>query len=149
MRERITHAVAPAENLDQLEERLTAFLASITQEEGLERIGYVAGCVSSDGEEHIQHNLEKLAEHTRGLEREHGFPLFCVTDIFTPELYRRLEEMEWPVEAREQRMRSCFCNILQSGHITDLIMTPGWEGSTGSWEEHSTAETNGLRIHYV
>lgn len=149
MREQITQIVSPAENLAQLEEYLVAFLESIKLEHGFAKIGYVAGCVSSDGEERIDHNLQKLSQYTRQLEEEHGFPMFCVADIFTPELYEQLEEMSWSAEIREEHMRTCFCNVLESGHITDIFMTPGWKGSTGSKMEHSTAEINELDIHYI
>lgn len=40
-------------------------------------------------------------------------------------------------------------DILESGHVTDIFMTPRWEQSKGAIDEHEAAKQLGIKIHYM
>lgn len=116
---------------------------------GIIRIGYVAGIVNSDGPQYFEINRKKLANHAGKLRRIHKFPMFSAVDVFSDYVYAQLEEMELSFDQREAKMRSFWRKILKSGCVTDIFMTPRWDRSNGAVDEHKTAKTIGLTIHYI
>lgn len=113
------------------------------------KIGYVAGIINTDGSEYIEINRKKLANHTKQLRTLHGFPIFSAIDVFSTEVYNRLLEQELSFEEREKIFRGFWREILKSGHVTDIFMTPRWEKSKGATDEHKIARKVGLTVHYI
>ena len=91
---------------------------------GIIRIGYVAGIITSEGPEYFEANRKRLADYVKKLRKIHKFPMFSAVDIFTSEVYERLEEWKLPFVEREVKARSFWRKILKSGHVTDVFMTP-------------------------
>lgn len=149
MQKRIHEVIHTANNLSEVELRFVDFLDAIKSETMTARIGYVAGIVSSDGEDKIQANIEILASYTEKLRQTYDFPVFCAADVFTPQLFESLAEMKLRVEERERHFKSFWRNVIASGHITDIFMTPRWELSSGANDEYSIAKQIGLRVHNV
>lgn len=116
---------------------------------GITRIGYVDGLINSDGPEYFEINRKKLANHTEKLRTIHKFPMFSAIDVFSDDVYVKLEEMVLSFEKREIKFRRFWREIFKSGHVTDIFMTPRWEKSKGATDEHKTAKKIGLKIHYV
>lgn len=116
---------------------------------GITRIGYVAGIITSDGPGYFVANRKRLADYVRKLRKIHKFPMFSAVDVFSSEVYERLEEWKLPSSEREAKVRSFWRKILKSGHVTDVFMTPRWEKSKGALDEHKTAKKIGLRTHYI
>ena len=109
----------------------------------------MAGIISSDGPQYFEINRKKLANHTKKLRIIHKFPIFSAIDVFSTDVYMRLKEMTLSFEKREVKMRFFWREILKSGYITDIFMTPRWDKSNGAVDEHKTAKIIGLTIHYV
>lgn len=109
----------------------------------------MAGIINSDGPEYSEINREKLANHVEKLRKIHKFPMFTAIDVFPLEIYNNLEEWKLSFEEREEKVRNFWREILKSGHVTDIFMTPRWEKSKGASDEHETAKKIGLKIHYV
>lgn len=115
-----------------------------------DKIGYVAGIVSSDGDHKIQENREKLEKYTRKLRSQLGYPVFSSVDVFGDNgVWNQLEEVEFDRELREEHFRKFWRDILKSGHVTDIFMTPRWRNSTGARDEHRTAKEMKIKIHLV
>jgi phosphoglycolate phosphatase-like HAD superfamily hydrolase len=113
------------------------------------RVGYVSGIISSDGDEKILKNITRLENYTNDIRKIHKFPIFNPPDIFSDDLYARLQELKVPKKEREEKFIVFWREILTSGHITDIFMTPRWRESRGAQDEHKTALRVGIRIHYV
>lgn len=113
------------------------------------KIGYVAGIINSDGLEHFETNRKRLAAYVEKLRRIHKFPVFSAVDVFSNNVYAQLEEMTLSFDEREAKMRSFWREILKSGCVTDIFMTPRWDKSKGASDEHKIAKQIGLRIHYI
>lgn len=147
MEKSIGPALQTAKNLDHVrKELLKKFKARRNKKT---KIGYVAGIMYSEGPQFAQTNLRKLESHAKKLRKLHDFPMFTATDVFPPEIYSNLEEWKLSFEEREEKVRFFWREILKSGHITDVFMTPRWDKSKGATDEHETAKRIGLKIHYI
>jgi len=116
---------------------------------GIIRIGYVAGILTSDGLKYFERNRKIIAKYTDQLRKVHKFPMFSTVDVFSDEVYSRLEEYKLSFEEREAKLRNFWREIFKSGYVTDIFMTPRWNKSKGATDEHKTAKESGLRIHYI
>jgi hypothetical protein len=135
-RERLVDAVTLAEIGICIIEILKSVQAS-----GEERIGFVSGIITSDGERSIDLNLRRLAGYTEFLRETNDFPIFSATDIFDEELIKRIGYHE------EERWMSFWKSVLISGHITDLFMTPRWRDSRGANGEYKAGMEIKMKIH--
>lgn len=144
MKESLRTAVATCTSLDQIRECVVPVLIG----SGSDRLGYVAGMITSDGPEHIARNVERLALFTKTLRGMHAFPVFSATDIFNQAVYARLRVDLFRPEAREAEFKEFWRSILKQGQVTDIFMTPRWELSEGATDEHQTAQRLGLAIHF-
>ncbi len=149
MLKKIGTALKNATTLHHVKKELVKLLEITKNKNGDIQIGYVAGILNSDGPAHIEKNRRKLATYTEKLRQIHEFPIFSNVDIFSNEVYNRLEEWRLSLEEREAKARLFWREILESGHITDIFMTPRWDKSKGATDEHETAKKIGLKIHYV
>jgi len=128
--------------LDGVHDIVVPILSSIRHGEGVDRLGFVSGVISSDGSEYEVRNLKRLSEHTERLRTAHDFPIVSATDIFDHALINRIAS---PSEAFIPFWR----RVLGCGHVTDIFMTPRWKESIGAQDEHVYAQEIGLTIHYV
>lgn len=112
------------------------------------RLGYVSGIITSDGDEKILENINRLENYTNDIRKIQKFPIFSPTDI-SNDVYARLQEMKLPKKEREEKFIAFWREILTSGLVTDIFMTPRWKESRGAQDEHETALKVGIEIHYV
>lgn len=113
-----------------------------------DKIVYVAGPISADGEEHIQTNIEALIEARGKLVQELGRSCriwsFTAPFVFTPEVYANLGIFDFVPEERESRMQAFWDELILSGSVDGIYFVPGWERSTGARRERATAEAAGI-----
>ena len=145
MEKNIGPTLKNAKNLIHVREELIRLF----KEARTTKIGYVAGVIYSEGPEFADNNLKKLSFYAEQLRALHDFPMFTAVDVFPHEVYNNLEEWKLSFEEREVKVRQFWREILKSGHVTDIFMTPRWEKSKGALDEHKTARQLGLEIHYV
>ncbi len=144
MKDLFAKAVVKAQTLDEVEQAILSVIANQNPaKKG--KVGYVSGVITSDGPKYVQRNLQNLVKNTKKIRKAHLFPIFAPTDIFTDELFKRIDAFNLP----EQLFWSFWRNVLGSGYITDIFMTPRWEISRGATDEHKTAKKLGLKIHYM
>lgn len=146
MKEAIQESVKTAATLAEVRDSLFDVFRTL-QAQGHTRIGYVSGTITSDGEESIPHNIERLNRFTETIRAQQGFPVFSATDVFDDTLFKRLDaagfvNSDWEVFWRE---------VLgaEDRFITDMFMTPGWERSSGASDEHRVALEIGMTIVYI
>lgn len=149
MLKNIVFALKNATTLDHAKKELIKVFEIARNKKGNIRIGYVAGILNSDGPKHFEDNRKKLADYAEKLRKIHRFPIFSGVDIFSNEVYGRLEEWRLSFEERETKARLFWREILESRYVTDIFMTPRWEKSKGATDEHKTAKKIGLTIHYL
>lgn len=149
MHKDIALALKRAKTLLHVEKELIKLFKITKNISNIARIGYVAGIINSDGPEYVKVNRKKLADHAEKLRKVNKFPTFSAVDVFSEDIYARLEEMKLSLDKREAKMRSFWRQILISGHVTDIFMTPRWKKSKGATDEHKIAKRIGLTIHYV
>lgn len=133
--------VRDVEDFEMLFHNLESTLQEIKRSAPGGRIGYVAGKISSDGLERLEENRRILSEKTEKFRQSYDFPIFCANDIITPEFVERNGHEGTPYIAFWRK-------VLQSGLVTDVIMTLGWKSSVGATDEHTTAKINELNIIY-
>jgi len=146
MKEKIAEAVKEANSLTQVREFLFNVFREYRQA-GNNRIGYVSGTITSEGREHIQRNIERLAKFTDHIRTQYEFPIFSPTDVFSDALFARLDaagfkNADWVIFWRE---------VLgtKDRFVTDMFMTPRWEKSQGAADEHRIAKEVGMNIVYI
>lgn len=145
MRERFEPELAVVGSFGELLPAVRGVLETV-RSEGIKRIGYVSGIISSDGPDKIQENIERLKKYTDFVRASHKFPVFSATDIFTKQVY---EVCNREREILNSEFIEFWRNLLETGFVTDLFMTPRWDESEGATDEHLIAEHLGLNIHYV
>jgi len=148
MKEKIKEAVETGETLEEIKNNLLKVLRE-QRESGVDRIGYVAGIVTSEGPQKIDENVRTLNKHISEIGACSGFPVFSPADIFSWELVERLGITKMPLTKIEEATAKFWEDILGSGYITDIFMTPRWEQSIGARGEHEVAKKKGLTIHYI
>jgi hypothetical protein len=144
VKERIEKAVVNANNIEEVKTLLLDVLKKV-REEGAEKIGYVAGIITSEGPENIDRNVKRLAGFADSVCLQSNFPIFSSTYLITDALFEKLG-MQTIAQADWQKF---WRDVLSSGFITDIFMTPRWEISYGSCDEHKTAQEVGMKIHYL
>lgn len=148
MRELIQEAIAGCATLDQVRDGLTSLLRKGREERGWMRVGLVSGVINSDGQEAVEQNIQTMIRYAEMLRNFLDFPIFCTPDVFA-EVWERLEERKLSFDQREEQFRLFWRGILSSGCVTDLFMTPRWEASIGAKDEHETAQSLEITIHYI
>lgn len=147
MRERIRIAShAPhVRTLDHIHDGLVELFREIHAELPGTRLGYVAGIITSDGPKKLWDNIARLERYTDRVREAEGFPVFSATDVFSKELFDRLDVGA----VSEKEYQPFWRNVLGCGYVTDIFLTPRWEESRGATDEWRTATKLGLTIHYV
>lgn len=113
-----------ATTLLHIKGKLVKLFKNTKKKNGFTKIGYVAGIINSDGPQYFEINRKKLIAHVEKLRKAHKFPIFSAVDVFSDNIYAQLEEMGLSFEKREIKMRSFWRQVLRSGHVTDIFMTP-------------------------
>lgn len=144
MKKEFVLALGEVKSLDEVRDALERVFAKVKNGRN-SRLGYVSGIITSDGPNFIQQNLTKLDRYTDFLRQQQDFPVFSARDIFSDELFTRLNAYHLPPKDWEKFWRE----ILSFGHVTDVFMTPRWESSRGATDEYDTAKKLGLRLHLV
>jgi len=144
----IKNSIKDAKNLNQILIITISILKNYKNSKA-NRIGYVAGAVTSDGDEKLKENIENLDRYTKQIRKENRFHIFSSTDIFDEKLIYNLEELVLSPNEVEKKFREFWRKILGSSYITDIFMTPGWQRSRGAKDEHKTAKDAGLKIHHL
>ncbi|MDP1722983.1 MAG: DUF4406 domain-containing protein [Candidatus Gottesmanbacteria bacterium] len=130
--------------LNQKLSAITTLISSVLKQDSTLRIRYVAGRVTSDGQDFISQNLIKLNIYTDKLENMYGQYVFSAADVFPDETY-------WKKNITTKELKYIYIDfwqkILKNG-ITDMYMSPGWETSNGATFEHEFAQKNGIEVHY-
>lgn len=117
---------------------------------GFERLGIVAGPISSDGPMHTAMNLymlKRVAQHYTLIGKcgENPFPVVSAGDMLSWDYAHRLAEgkrLEFGINDIENMQ---FLNsVVGSGYVTHLIMAPRWESSAEARAMVSIAKQKGL-----
>lgn len=148
MKQHFADALASVETLAQAREQVIATLERVKADTH-QHLGFVSGIISSDGDEYIERNIQRLSVYTQQVRSQQPFPIFSATDVFTPEIFERLAEMRLSRQQRETQFVDFWRAILASGHVTHVFFAPRWEQSAGATDEHETAKRLGLTITYV
>lgn len=138
------HILGAIQKANALEEVQVA-MTNVLQELSGGRVGYVSGIVTSDGADKIEENLQRLKDFARDLRTRYGFPIFSPSDVFPKDVLGRVQKNGATNDGFVQFWRT----LLNSGHITDIFMTPRWQESRGATDEHSIAQSRDLKIHYL
>ena len=109
------------------------------------QIGCVVGPLTSDGPEHVKENRRVLVELAGVLGSMFSFPVCTMQDLFSVATLRRLKDKGYT----SRHYTEFACEILKSGYITDVFMSPRWEKSKSARAEHDAAERFGITIHYI
>ena len=115
MHRHIGSALKNSKTLHHVKHDLIKLFKSAKAKHGIEKIGYVAGIITSDGEEYFEKNRKRLANYAEKLRKIHKFPMFSAIDVFSSEIYERLEEWKLPFSKREVKARSFWRKILKAG----------------------------------
>lgn len=132
-------------SLDDVLEGLVVFLKNYRHNRANCPIAFVTGPITSNGSSHIARNTTRLIDNTRSLQAQTDGLVFCWFDIFCEEVKQavRYESISY------EGFLTFSKQVVASGYITDIYMTPNFESSTGARLEHETAQACGLRIHYL
>lgn len=137
-------AVADAQCLNEVAEKLAAVLKKMSDEMYLETIGFVIGAVSETAAHKIAENHARLVRFTKviGRELENGL-VFSSADIYDDALRATVASAEIPTD----EWLVYWKNILIAGLITDIYVIPGWQKSERAIAEYKMALAYGLRVH--
>lgn len=149
MKKELSQSFKEVSSLMGVKNELLVLFDKTKKEKNNTRIGYVAGIITSDGLEHMQRNIERLARNTEEIRQTVNFPLFSATEIFGNGVYNKISEFHVKEPERGELFINFWREILSSGYITDIYLTPRWDESKGARDEFETAKQQGLEIHYV
>lgn len=144
--ETIQDRIRDTTSLEEIKEEIIKILQAL-KERGVIKIGYVAGVVTADGPENVEANLRRLIGWTEAVGRTVDFPVFSAASVFNPGVYQRSGIDGLPYAESSERFKTFWRGILPE--CTDIFMTPGWERSIGSSDEHQTAQELSLQIHIL
>ncbi len=107
MHKDIIPALKFATSLLHVEKELIKLLRTTKQQSGggITRIGYVAGILTSDGVDNFENNRKRIIAYADKLRKIHKFPIFCTVDVFSDDVYGKLEEQNLEFEEREIKFR--------------------------------------------
>ncbi|MFA6518986.1 MAG: DUF4406 domain-containing protein [Candidatus Shapirobacteria bacterium] len=144
MKDKIKKITPQASTLDELA-LLLKKLFSDMWDEGITQIGYVSGIITAEGPENIPKNILRLEKFTAEIRGKSSFPIFSATDIFDDDLFARLSL----TGAKNADYEVFWRQILGSGFVTHMYMTPRWEISHGACDEHQVAKNLNMEIVYI
>ncbi|MCL4384346.1 hypothetical protein M1116_02740 [Patescibacteria group bacterium] len=142
MKDLIYDAVKDSTSLPDLAKKLIAYLKKFSHN-GATPIGFVAGIINSDGPDLVEKNKQRLASFTQQICTQVSFPVFSCLDVYEGELRQIITASG----ATHNDYLLFWRQVLESGFITDLFLTPGWERSRGVQDEYETAKSMVINIH--
>lgn len=95
----------------------------------------------ADGFLFVAPNLTSIARNARKIRKTEHIPVFSATDFL-------LNEIVTTIFRGKASGDEYWKEIIESGYITDIYMTTGWEKSKGATSEHEVAKKKKLQIHY-
>lgn len=128
---------------------LVRIIKAINENSTEQRLGFVAGIITSDGDENMPKNIERLKQYAKEVRGMYDFPIFSSVDVFGNGIYDQIEESKFERELREYHFVEFWRMILETGHITDIFMTPRWEKSKGAKVEYTIAKKLKIKIHFI
>lgn len=141
MKHKISTIIKKGNNLDEVADLLIDYLKKSNGP-----VMYVAGMVTSEGPENIEKNVAVLESWTQKIARENPFIVFSSNDVFgKSRLWKKFDNLGFI----NQEYVNFWRKILESGAVTDIVMTPRWEISNGARDEHKTAKRHDISIHYL
>src|ERR1035437_7915212 len=102
MKQILSKSFRKATTLEHILPELMLIFESVKLKRNIKKIGYVSGVISSQGDNKISENKKLLADHTEKIRQSVDFPVFSAADIFTDELYLRIDEIKLSRLEREQ-----------------------------------------------
>ncbi len=145
----IYHELRHSTSLKHVHLGLIRVINAINKNSTEQRLGFVSGIITSDGDGNMSKNIERLKQHTKEIRDMYDFPIFSSVDVFGNGIYDQIEESKFERELREHHFVQFWKMILETGHITDIFMTPRWEKSRGAKVEYTTAKKFKIKIHLV
>ncbi len=149
MNDRFYKEIKDSTTLTHVAEGLIKVFKEVRTAEKSEKLGYVSGIITSDGNKKIKDNMNRLEKYTIALRNKLSFPVFSGVDVFEDRVYSKLEEREFAREMRQNHFIEFWRKVLRSGHITDIFMTPRWEESEGARDEMDIAKKQKIEIHFI
>ncbi len=149
MKSDLVHVLEKVQNVDEVRAAVLTLLKEMREVRKFDRIGFVSGIIFSEGIQFKKRNLNRLSAYTQKLQKTNEYPIFSAVDIFYNGLFERLPESKLPEIKRRPIFFAFWKNIMESGYITDLFMTPRWEKSQGARDEIDKGKKIGMTIHYV
>jgi len=141
----IQTSIQEATSLEQVKEGLLSFLFEEKLHNPDLKIAYVSGIITSDGPEHVERNIERLAWVTNEIRNEYPeYLVFSATDVFTNEVFERINAKDYPYH----EWLAFWRKILTQSGISKVFMTPRWINSQGAWDEFKTAIKAGIETTY-
>lgn len=128
--------------LKKSKERSLERLKKATQDSKTGKVGFVSGKIMADGFIFSFKNLAVLSRYERTIKKSERIPVFSATDFLFNELVNTVFRGR---ASGDEYWR----DIIESGYITDIYMTPGWESSNGAKSEFDSAKKKHLKIHYI
>jgi hypothetical protein len=138
-----------ATRLSHVEAGLINVLHTVKKTGNHKKLGYVSGIITSDGPDKTEENIKILEKYTLAVRNRVDFPIFSGVDVFDDRIYGQLEETEFEREMQQNHFIKFWRNILRSGHITDIFMTPRWDESEGAKDEFDVANEQKIEVHYI
>ncbi len=144
MKETINNKTKIVKNLDELAEAMIGLFIEMYNR-GTTEIGYVSGIITSEGLENMPKNIARLERFTDLIKRQSKISVFSPTDIFSDDLFARIDA----TGAKNTDYELFWRRTLSSGYVTHMFMTPRWEISHGSRDEHEIAKKQNMKIVYI
>ena len=150
MRDKLIEALSLEDprTLDSVKNVLLSVLEDLRLS-GQDRIGYIPGIISSDGEENISRNVQRLSGYADAIQELVNFPVFAPTDAINNNVYKSLDISVLPPAEREDSLNVFWSEVLGGGYITHMFATPRWEESRGAMNEHNIAKRMDIKIIYL
>lgn len=149
MHSTIYQEIKESTNLIQVRDGLVRVFSNVEHTTPNKHLGYVSGIISSDGPQYVKRNMQTLHTYTESLRTHSEFPIFSAVDVFGNGMHEKMEEITFEYKLREKHFITFWREVLESGHITDIFMTPRWDKSQGAIDEYNTAQKLGITIHTV
>ena len=143
MKESLKDAIVSSNTINEAEEKLISTLDEIRHQNPEIRVYFVSGIVTSDGPSFVKRNLQVLQDRALRIAEKVDGIVFSAANIFNSELFKKFDS----AGATNEDYLIFWERVLNSGQITDVVMTPRWEESGGARRENETAITIGLQIH--
>lgn len=140
----ISAEVAKADSLDEVQDLLVKLFSGLKEGGAVQRVGIVIGILVADGPDYVEQNLRRMDTFTSYIRERHTFPVFSLTDIFSGDL----RDLLIANQVQDEQIVTFWEQVLASGFVTDLFLTPHWDRSFIAQETLEQAEKLKVKVHY-